>query len=46
MMALAICVAYSCPIISRSDVDPPSSIFGERCAIGSNEHSSVPVERC
>lgn len=44
-MALAIRVAYSCPIVSRSDADPPSSVLGERCAIGSKLSSSVPDGR-
>lgn len=40
-MALAICVAYSWLIVSRSEVDPPSSVFGVKWAIGRRESSSL-----
>ena len=39
-MALAIWVAYSRLIVSRSEVDPPSSVFGVKWAIGRREPSS------
>ena len=40
-MALAICVAYSWLMVSRSEVDPPSSVFGVKWAIGKRESSSL-----
>ena len=38
-MTLAICVAYSWLIVSRSEVDPPSSVFGVKWVIGRRESS-------